>query len=70
MKQQENLESLILKHGLDRDLHSMAAIARYLNYDENSFRVRVRKMTLRHSELKRIFTILKFKPEEIIEVMA
>jgi hypothetical protein len=70
MKQQENLEALILKHGLDRGLHSMAAIARYLNYDENSFRVRVRKMTLRHSELKRIFTILKFKPEEIIEVMA
>jgi hypothetical protein len=69
MKQQENLESLILKHGLDRDLHSMAAIARFLNYDENSFRVRVRKMTLRHSELKRIFKLLKFTEPEVIEVM-
>jgi hypothetical protein len=69
MKQQENLEALILKHGVDRDLHSMAAIARYLNYDENSFRVRVRKMTLRHSELKRIFKLLKFQHDEIIEVM-
>jgi hypothetical protein len=69
MKQQENLESLMLKHGLDRDLHSMAAIARYLNYDENSFRVRVRKMTLRHSELKRIFKLLKFTEPEVIEVM-
>ncbi len=69
MKQQENLEALILKHGVDRDLHSMAAIARYLNYDENSFHVRVRKMTLRHSELKRIFKLLKFTEPEVIEVM-
>lgn len=70
MKEQAIFETMLLKHGLDRDLRSLAAIARYLNYDEASFRARVKKMTLRHSELKRIFTILKFKPEEIIEVMA
>lgn len=70
MKEQVIFETMLLKHGLDRDLRSLAAIARYLNYDEASFRTRVKKMTLRHSELKRIFTILKFKPEEIIEVMA
>ncbi len=70
MKEQSQFELIMLKHGLDRNLHSLAAIARYLNYDEASFRTRVKKMTLRHSELKRIFTILKFKPEEIIEVMA
>lgn len=70
MKEQAIFETMLLKHGLDRDLRSLAAIARYLNYDEASFRTRVKKMTLRHSELKRIFKILKFENHEILEVMA
>lgn len=66
---QKDFKAMLYRHGLDRDLHSLGAIARFLNYDEGCFRAKVSKMTFRHAELKRIFTMLKFSDGEILEVM-
>lgn len=69
LKQQTYFEKVLLKHAYDRDLHSLAAVARYLNYDAACFRQKAKLMTFRWAELKRIFLIMKFTDEEILEVM-
>jgi hypothetical protein len=63
------LRLYVKQHGLERKLESVAAIARYLGYDEHCFRAKLDKSTFRLPELKKIFRELKFKQEEIIEVM-
>lgn len=63
------LRLYVKQHGAERKLDSLAAIARYLGYDEHCFRVKLDKNTFRLPELITIFKGLRFSEKEIIEVM-
>lgn len=65
----DKLRKSILRHGVNMDLMNITEVGRYLGYNEQNFRNRVKKMSFDFIELRDLFKRLHYTQEEILEVM-